>query len=196
MGFYRIHMLEVIAIDFLIVPIVMTGGGILSLIIFFTGMTAIIKEDNCWLLAFSVLTTLNFFILLAGVISSIRWLSPVTNNDSQWIFPWQTGGWNSDWVSQCWSDPWAVQIRNWVLGQVSYRYVIDMLYIYTGCPKKLPNVKIAIGPSTSPYIRVVILAKFLSYREWQLICLSGWWTKPKKSREKPGTWNLALVSGL
>ena len=72
MGFYRIHMLEVIAIDFLIVPIVMTGGGILTLIIFFTGMTAIIKEDNCWLLAFSILTTLNFFVLLAGVISSIR----------------------------------------------------------------------------------------------------------------------------
>ena len=72
MGFYRIHLLEIITVDFLIVPILMTGGGLLTLIIFFTGMTAIAKEDNCWLLAFSILTSLNFLVLLAGVISSIR----------------------------------------------------------------------------------------------------------------------------
>jgi len=72
MGFYRIHLLEIITVDFLIVPILMTGGGLLTLIIFFTGMTALAKEDNCWLLAFSILTSLNFFVLLAGVISSIR----------------------------------------------------------------------------------------------------------------------------
>ena len=69
---YRIHLLEIITVDFLIVPILMTGGGLLTLIIFFTGMTALAKEDNCWLLAFSILTSLNFFVLLAGVISSIR----------------------------------------------------------------------------------------------------------------------------
>ena len=69
---YRIHLLEIITVDFLIVPILMTGGGLLTLVIFFTGMTALAKEDNCWLLAFSILTSLNFFVLLAGVISSIR----------------------------------------------------------------------------------------------------------------------------
>ena len=74
MGFYRIHMLDVIAIDFLIVPILMTGGGILTIVIFLTGMTAIIKEDTSWLITFSILTILNFFILLAGVISSIRFV--------------------------------------------------------------------------------------------------------------------------
>jgi len=72
MGFYRIHMLDVIAIDFLIVPIIMTGGGVLTIVIFLTGMTAIIKEDTSWLITFSILTILNFFVLLIGVISSVR----------------------------------------------------------------------------------------------------------------------------
>ena len=74
MGFYRIHMLDVIAIDFLIVPIIMTGGGVLTIVIFLTGMTAIIKEDTSWLISFSILTILNFFVLLTGVISSIRFV--------------------------------------------------------------------------------------------------------------------------
>ena len=74
MGFYRIHMLDVIAIDFLIVPIIMTGGGVLTIVIFLTGMTAIIKEDTSWLITFSILTILNFFVLLTGVISSIRFV--------------------------------------------------------------------------------------------------------------------------
>ena len=72
MGFYRIHMLEVISIDFLLVPIIMTGGGILTMITALTGMVAIAKEDSCRLLAYSVMTGINFFILTAGVIASVR----------------------------------------------------------------------------------------------------------------------------
>ena len=72
MGFYRIHMLEVISIDFLLVPIIMTGGGILTMIIALTGMVAIVKEDPCRLLTYSVMTAINFFILTAGVIASVR----------------------------------------------------------------------------------------------------------------------------
>ena len=72
MGFYRIHMLEVISIDFLLVPIIMTGGGILTMIIALTGMVAIAKEDSCRLLTYSVMTGFNFFILTAGVIASVR----------------------------------------------------------------------------------------------------------------------------
>jgi len=72
MGFYRIHLLDVIAIDFLIVPIIMTGSGVLTLIIFMTGMTAIAKDNASWFLVYSILTAINFFVLLAGVISSVR----------------------------------------------------------------------------------------------------------------------------
>ena len=75
MGFYRIHMLEVISIDFLLVPIIMTGGGILTMITALTGMVAIAKEDSCRLLAYSVMTGINFFILTAGVIASVRKVS-------------------------------------------------------------------------------------------------------------------------
>ena len=72
MGFYRIHMLEVISIDFLLVPIIMTGGGILTMIIALMGMVAIAKEDSCRLLTYAVMTGFNFFILTAGVIASVR----------------------------------------------------------------------------------------------------------------------------
>ena len=100
MGFYRIHMLDVIAIDFLIVPIIMTGGGVLTIVIFLTGMTAIIKEDTSWLITFSILTILNFFVLLIGVISSVRFveyskLCSITNTMIQ------TCCGNTNWVSEC-----------------------------------------------------------------------------------------------
>ena len=36
------------------------------------GMLAIVKEDSCWLMGYSIMTGFNFFILLAGVISSVR----------------------------------------------------------------------------------------------------------------------------
>jgi len=72
MGFYRIHLLEVVTLDFLLVPIIMTGGGIYTMIIAITGMLAIVKEDSCWLMGYSIMTGFNFFILLAGVISSVR----------------------------------------------------------------------------------------------------------------------------
>ena len=72
MGFYRIHMLEVISIDFLLVPIIMTGGGIFTMIIALTGMAAIAREDSCRLIIYSIMSGFNFFILMAGVIASVR----------------------------------------------------------------------------------------------------------------------------
>ena len=75
MGFYRIHMLEVISIDFLLVPIIMTGGGIFTMIIALTGMAAIAREDSCRLIIYSIMSGFNFFILMAGVIASIRKVS-------------------------------------------------------------------------------------------------------------------------
>ena len=53
----------------------MTGGGILTMITALTGMVAIAKEDSCRLLAYSVMTGINFFILTAGVIASVRKVS-------------------------------------------------------------------------------------------------------------------------
>ena len=78
MGFYRIHLLEVVTLDFLLVPIIMTGGGLYTMTISLTGMAAIVKEDSCWLVCYSVMTGLNFFILLAGVISSVRKVTSVS----------------------------------------------------------------------------------------------------------------------
>ena len=74
MGFYRIQMLEVITIDFVIVPTVLTGGGILTLLIAVFGLLAITREDHCLTIAYSVLVGVNVLILLGGIISSVRLL--------------------------------------------------------------------------------------------------------------------------
>ncbi|XP_023344482.1 CD63 antigen [Eurytemora carolleeae] len=74
MGFYRIHMLEVITLDFIIVPTVLTGGGLFTLLVSFFGFAAVAKEDSCLLTCFSVLLGVDFCILVAGIISSVRLL--------------------------------------------------------------------------------------------------------------------------
>jgi len=74
MGFYRIQMLEVITSDFVIVPAVLTGGGILTLVVAVFGLLAIAKEDTCLTIAYSVLLTLDVLILLGGIVSSVRLL--------------------------------------------------------------------------------------------------------------------------
>merc|ERR1739838_197347 len=43
MGFYRLQMLEVITLDFLIVPLVLTVGGILTLLISIFGLVAVAR---------------------------------------------------------------------------------------------------------------------------------------------------------
>ena len=74
MGFYRIQMLEVITTDFVIVPTVLTGGGILTLLVSVLGLLAIAKEDPCLTMAYSVILTLDLLIILAGIVSSVRLL--------------------------------------------------------------------------------------------------------------------------
>ena len=72
MGFYRIQMLEVITVDFLIVPTVLTGGGIFTLIISIFGIMAIAKEDACLTTTYSILVGIDVLILLGGIVSSVR----------------------------------------------------------------------------------------------------------------------------
>ena len=74
MGFYRIQMLEVITIDFLVVPTVLTGGGIFTLLVAIFGMVAVAKEDYCLMITYSILVALDFLILLGGIVSSVRLL--------------------------------------------------------------------------------------------------------------------------
>jgi len=74
MGFYRVQMLEVITVDFIIVPTVLTGGGIFTLIVSIFGLIAVAREDTCLLLSFSLMVAVDFCILMAGIISSVRLL--------------------------------------------------------------------------------------------------------------------------
>ena len=74
MGFYRLQMLEVITFDFVIVPAVLTGGGILTLLVGGFGLLAIAKEDTCLTITYSILVTVDVLILLGGIVSSVRLL--------------------------------------------------------------------------------------------------------------------------
>ena len=85
MGFYRIHMLEIVSIEFLIVPIIMVVGGVFAFFTAIFGIYATSKEDSCLLITHAIFMTFQLFILIAGVISAVRL-----------IFFIQTGLFNAD----------------------------------------------------------------------------------------------------
>ena len=67
MGFYRIQMLEVINGDYFIVPIVLTVGGVLTLIVAVCGMMAAIRDGPKLLIAYSVLLALSIIISIGCI---------------------------------------------------------------------------------------------------------------------------------
>ena len=66
-GFYRIQMLEVINRDYFIVPIVLTVGGVLTLIVAVCGMMAAIRDGPKLLIAYSVLLALSIIISIGCI---------------------------------------------------------------------------------------------------------------------------------
>ena len=72
MGFYRLHMLEIISVEFLIVPLLMLIGGVFAFITAIVGFYSVVKEDGCLLITHASFSTLEFMILMAGIISSVR----------------------------------------------------------------------------------------------------------------------------
>lgn len=74
MGFYRLQMLEVISVDFVIVPAVLTGGGIFTLLVGLFGILAITKEDTCLTIVYALLVTVDVLLLLCGIVTSVRLL--------------------------------------------------------------------------------------------------------------------------
>ena len=72
MGFYRLHLLEIVTVEFLIVPLLMVVGGTFAFFTAVFGFYAASKEDACLLITHAVFMSINFCILLAAIISSIR----------------------------------------------------------------------------------------------------------------------------
>ena len=54
MGFYRIHMLDVIAVEFLIVPLILLVGGVYTFFTALFGVYATMREDSCLVTFFRV----------------------------------------------------------------------------------------------------------------------------------------------
>ncbi|XP_040565316.1 CD63 antigen [Lepeophtheirus salmonis] len=74
MGFYRIHMLDMISVDFLIVPLVLVVGGVFTLLTSNFGFYVAVKGDPCLLITYSVFLSIQFVILIMGIVSSVRLL--------------------------------------------------------------------------------------------------------------------------
>lgn len=72
MGFYRIHLLDVITLEFIIVPLIMLIGGIFILFVSVFGFYVAFREDSCLLVAFSVLLSFEFVAMIIGIIASVR----------------------------------------------------------------------------------------------------------------------------
>ena len=85
MGFYRLHLLEIVTIEFLIVPLLLVVGGTFGFFTAVFGFYATSKEDSCLLVTHAVFMSINFGLLLAGMVSSVRL-----------IFFIKTGLFNSD----------------------------------------------------------------------------------------------------
>ena len=85
MGFYRVHLLDMVSIEFLIVPIFMVVGGVFAFFTAIFGFYASSKEDSCLLISHATFMMIQLLILVGGVISSIRL-----------IFFIQTGLFNAD----------------------------------------------------------------------------------------------------
>jgi hypothetical protein len=47
MGFYRVHMLDVISLEFLMVPLILLVGGFYTFLTAFFGIYATMREDSC-----------------------------------------------------------------------------------------------------------------------------------------------------
>ena len=72
MGFYRLHLLEVVTIEFLIVPLLMVVGGVFAFFTAIFGFYTITREDSCLLITHATLMTMEFCVLIAGIIASVR----------------------------------------------------------------------------------------------------------------------------
>ena len=70
MGFYRLHLLEIVTVEFLIVPLLMVVGGTFAFFTAVFGFYAASKEDACLLITHAIFMSINFCILLAAIISS------------------------------------------------------------------------------------------------------------------------------
>lgn len=78
MGFYRIHMLEVITVEFLIVPLVLVLGGAAMFFTALFGFYVTMQENSCLMITYSILMALNFLILMTGIVSSVRLLFDIS----------------------------------------------------------------------------------------------------------------------
>jgi hypothetical protein len=74
LGFYRIHMLEVINIEFLVVPLLFVIGGAFALLTSIFGFYSVNREDSCLMVAYSVMLAVHFLILIGGIVSAVRLL--------------------------------------------------------------------------------------------------------------------------
>ncbi len=54
MGFYRVHMLEVVSIEFLLVPLIMVVGGVATLLTALFGFYVTMREDSCLTITYAV----------------------------------------------------------------------------------------------------------------------------------------------
>ena len=89
MGFYRIHMLDVISVEFMVVPILMTVSGVVALLTALLGFYVALREDSCLMVTYTVAMAVELLLLAAGIVCSVRLL-----------FEMQTGLYDADIVPE------------------------------------------------------------------------------------------------
>ncbi|XP_059084591.1 CD63 antigen-like [Tigriopus californicus] len=72
LGFYKIHLLSFVSFEFYIIPLVLLGGGLFTLMVSVVGLLATSKRSPCLLVFYAFCLCLAFLVLAAGVVSSVR----------------------------------------------------------------------------------------------------------------------------
>jgi len=71
LGFYRIHMLEVVTPEFIIVPMVLVVGGITTLFAALFGFYVTMREDSCLMITYAVIMSIEFLVMVTGIVCTV-----------------------------------------------------------------------------------------------------------------------------
>eukprot|EP00094_Tigriopus_californicus_P004934 TCALIF_04752-PA protein Name:"Similar to CD63 CD63 antigen (Oryctolagus cuniculus)" AED:0.03 eAED:0.03 QI:0/0.66/0.5/0.75/0.66/0.5/4/759/432 len=89
MGFYRIHYLDMVAVEFLLVPLLMVIGGLITMLNAIFGFYINVKETSCLMITYAVILIIQLLLLISAIVLSIRL-----------IFEIQTGIFDTNVVSE------------------------------------------------------------------------------------------------
>lgn len=81
LGFYKIHLLRFLSVEFFILPLVLLGGGLFTLLVSIIGLVATSQRSPCLLRFYAFMLLVAFLVLLGSITCSVKVIFKITSND-------------------------------------------------------------------------------------------------------------------